>query len=57
MVESAPLFIEYCCEGYMNLAAIKICAVLMAPFAVGLVGLAFCVGAWGYKCYKRKPEK
>lgn len=23
MVESAPLFIEYCCEGYMNIAAVN----------------------------------
>ena len=23
MVESAPLFIEYCCEGYMNITAVN----------------------------------
>ena len=57
MVESAPLFIEYCAEGYMNYAALKTCAGLLAPVAVGLVGLAFCLGAYVYKLYAARIEK
>lgn len=45
MVESAPLFIEYCCEGYMNIAAFK---------AVVAVLLICCVASWlcGFFCLR-----
>ena len=49
MVESAPLFIESCAEGYMNVAALKQCAILLAPSVVCLLALSFCLGCFFYK--------
>ena len=34
MVESAPLFIEYCCQGYVNMDAVKF-LIVFAALVVG----------------------
>lgn len=42
MVESAPMFIEYCCEGYMlmrGVTALCICSFISAVFACFLSSL------------------
>lgn len=42
MVESAPMFIEYCCEGYMlmrGVTALCVCSFVSAVFACFLSSL------------------
>lgn len=54
MVESAPLFIEYYCVGYMHIDAVK--ALVLTAFACSLAG-ALIISAAEYFFFKRKTEK
>lgn len=56
MVESAPLFIEYCCEGYINYAALETFVALSIPFAVGFLALSFCAGAYLHKLFVNRKS-
>lgn len=49
MVESAPLFIEYLAEGYMNYAAVEFFSSVLGLLTVGLVLGAFYLG---WRCGK-----
>lgn len=54
MVESAPLFIEYCCTGYMHIDAVK--------FFIGLVFFLACIAVFASSLFyewlfRRKSEK
>jgi hypothetical protein len=57
MVESAPLFIEFYAQDYINYAALETFVALSIPFAVGILACAFCLGAYMYKIFIKRTEK
>lgn len=56
MVESAPLFIEYCCVGYMHIDAVKaiIALAVIYPFVASTFTLLTEIALEIYK--KRKSK-
>lgn len=56
MVESAPLFIEYWAEGYVNFAAVKMFGSAFGLFSIVLAALSFFLGAYMYKLFVRRSE-
>lgn len=44
MVESAPLFIEYCCQGYVNMDAVK-ALIVFAALIIGFSVISIFGGA------------
>ena len=57
MCESAPLFIEYYAQDYINYAALETFVALSLPFAVGILACVFCLGAYMYKYIFKRLEK
>jgi NADH:ubiquinone oxidoreductase subunit 5 (subunit L)/multisubunit Na+/H+ antiporter MnhA subunit len=57
MCETAPLFIEFYAQDYINYAALETFARLSVPVVVALVASAFCLGAYMYKIYTKRIER
>ena len=53
MVESAPLFIEYCCVGYMHIDAVK--ALIFVAFGSALA-CALIASTFDYFLSRRKSD-